>query len=360
MGGSLALAIGDTVGDYTVEAILGAGASAVVYRVRSARDGRPYALKALAFQEADLADRLVVEGRLQAELDHPNVVAVLEVLALHDGPALVLEYVSGPSLNELLKHHAPSVEDGLALFGGVLKGVAAAHARAVTHRDLKPANILLDPVDAGFVPRVTDFGLAKVIDPDGKKRRTMSGVSLGTPNYMAPEQFVDAKRVTPAADLFSLGCILYRLTCRGRPWPGTNAIEVATAIGEGNYRDPQVANPDLPDHVARAIRATLEVSPDDRVQTVHALAEMLYGDRPIPGMLAADSQTAAAILRIGREPPTGPSSLRPAGVPGALGWDNPPPRVVPWGAMGCAVALVVATLAAAVVAVGTVLLSSGA
>ena len=210
---------------YEIEGILGEGAMAVVYRARHRELGSLHAIKKLKVTDGTVRERLVQEGRLQSSLQHPNVLSVTDLLSIDGCPALVMEYVHGPTLADFLKQHRPSIEQCDALARDILRGVAAAHAHGMVHRDLKPGNILIAVTEDSLVPKIADFGLAKVIGKPSSGPLTKSGVTMGTPAYMAPEQIQDFRSVDERADVFSLGAILYELVC-GQPCFGLSLIHI--------------------------------------------------------------------------------------------------------------------------------------
>ena len=183
------LSPGDKVERYRVEALVGEGGMAVVYRVRHETLGSLHALKVLTFTSSRIRSRIVLEGRIQAQLRHPNIVPVTDVLEVNGSPALVMAYVEGPTLEEWIHGNSPVVLDQAEkLFDGIVAGIAEAHANHLVHRDLKPANVLLADTSRGLVPRITDFGIAKALAPvSDSGDQTRSGVAMGTPAYMAPE-----------------------------------------------------------------------------------------------------------------------------------------------------------------------------
>ena len=267
---------------YVVEDVIGYGGMALVWKVRHRDLGSEHALKVLLTRSPAVRERLVQEGRLQAVLRHPNLVAVTDLVVLDGGdPGLIMEYVQGPSLREILDDGALTLEQADALATGILAGVAEAHRSGLVHRDLKPSNILLEPGNGNYVPKVADFGIAKVLgDDDAGRFRTRSNTGLGTPHYMAPEQVVNAKDVGQAADIFALGVILYELVTHRRPFEGDSQLAILNAVAEGAYEPPTVARPDLPEAMAKAIEAALRDEPQDRPATVEALAELWFADRP--------------------------------------------------------------------------------
>jgi len=279
-----ALPPGTVVDRYTVEDVIGFGGMAIVWRVRHNDLGSTHALKVLQTRSPAVRDRLVQEGRLQAALRHPNLVAVTDLVVLEDGdPGLIMELVQGPSLRELLDESPLSLDQSDALASGILAGVAEAHRSGLVHRDLKPANILLEPSSGNYLPKVADFGIAKILADDGGNNafRTRTGIGLGTPHYMAPEQIEEAKSVGPAADVFALGVILYEMVTHVRPFDGPTQLAVLNAVTIGEFEPAISVCPDLPPGVDEAIRAALQKAPADRPASVEELAERWFAGRAI-------------------------------------------------------------------------------
>jgi serine/threonine protein kinase len=270
-------------GRYVVERTLASGGMATVHVVRHTGLDSLHALKILRLPSPDIRERLLLEGRLQARLKHPNLVAVTDTLTIDGAPGLILELVEGPALDEWLADHRPSLDQAEAIFLGILAGVEHAHRHGVVHRDLKPANVLLAPHAGGFLPKVADFGIAKVVEDvlgeGGGRSRTRTGVAMGTPAYMAPEQIEGAKSLGPAADVFALGCILYDLVVGKPAFDGPSLLSILTASREGFYDDPADVVPDLPPRFVRAIRGALAPEVEDRIPDCATLARVLTEGR---------------------------------------------------------------------------------
>ncbi|MEZ4241687.1 MAG: serine/threonine-protein kinase [Myxococcota bacterium] len=283
------LRIGDSIDRYRVEALVGQGGMAAVYRVRHVQLHSDHALKVLFITSPKVINRLLREGRVQANLNHPNIVAVTDVLHVQGAPALVMEYVDGPALDSWLREHHPNLDEALWLFRGILRAVSAAHERGVVHRDLKPANVLLAPSEDGLVPKVTDFGLVKSLyDQRGD---TLAGMSLGTPEYMSPEQIRDASDLDARADMWALGCVLYELVCHRRAFSGVDKMATFNLIVAGQYEDPRHLVQDLPRNVAIAIRSLLRVDRDQRLASCDELYDLLYdASEHRAGRIAAPSK----------------------------------------------------------------------
>jgi serine/threonine protein kinase len=265
-------------GRYAVEGVLGQGGMAVVYRVRHAALGTPHALKVLAIPVAAIQKRLMDEGRAQGNLRHENVVSVTDVVTVKGAPGLVMELVDGPSLDLLLQRRRLTMEQVDVIARGVLAGVSAAHSAGLVHRDLKPGNVLLEVSGRRMVPKITDFGLAKILAVDNEDGgSTRSGASMGTPAYMAPEQIRDAKNVDQRADLFSLGALLYEMVTGTRAFVGKDTLEIFKAVDEGRYVPVHELDATVPQRMVRAIEAALRGDLSERVGSCDELAQLWGG-----------------------------------------------------------------------------------
>lgn len=271
------LEVGQHVDRYTVDALIGAGGTAMVYRVRHNQLHTWHALKVLTITSEAIRERMIREGQVQASLRHLNIVTVTDVLDLDGAPGLLMEYVEGPSLERALGQFRIRMGDAETLFLGVVSGVRQAHMHGLVHRDLKPANVLLARTSEGFVPKVTDFGLAKLLQDEPGVAHTRSGIAMGTPSYMAPEQIRDARTVDQRADLWSLGCILYELVLRRRAFPGEEALPIYNAVTVGDYVPPREILADLPNRVDLAIRGCLTVDRARRIPDCETLIAVLQG-----------------------------------------------------------------------------------
>ncbi|MEN0064547.1 MAG: serine/threonine-protein kinase, partial [Myxococcota bacterium] len=228
--------VGDVIDRYAVLGTLGSGGMATVYRVRHTRLGTEHAMKVLHLGSATIRQRLVQEGRVQATLKHPNLVTVTDLVDLEGGaPGVVMELVLGPALDRLLEVAPPDLKQADHLARGILSGVEEAHRHQIIHRDLKPANILLEPKGETVVPKITDFGIAKVLESPEPGALTRTGLVFGTPQYMSPEQMRNTKSVGPEADVFSLGAILYELVTHRRAFDGDDLVEIMNQVVNGRY-----------------------------------------------------------------------------------------------------------------------------
>lgn len=280
-----------TIGDYEVIEELGRGGSSVVYKARQAHPARLVALKMIltgSHAGAERRARLLAEADAIARLQHPNIVQIYEV-GQHDGlPFLALEYIAGDSLAHQLGGQPQPPREAAALVETLARAMHYAHERGVVHRDLKPANVLVqkdegermkDETDnssfilhlSSFVPKITDFGLAK---QEGAGLTT-TGAVLGTPAYMAPEQAAgDNQSVGPAADLFALGAILYELLTGRPPFAATTLLETLEHVRTLDPVPPRSLQPGVPRDLEIICLKCLEKNPADR----YADAEALAGD----------------------------------------------------------------------------------
>ena len=291
------LSEGQIIERFTVEARLGEGGMADVFRVRHNALGSLHALKLLKLHGDSIRRRLVTEGQVQAALRHPNIVAVTDVVFIGEQPALVMDLVEGPTLEDWLAEYQPAQEEAEALFRGVLSGVARAHRAGLVHRDLKPGNVLLDNADGVLIPKVADFGLAKVLDEDENLSMTRSGVAMGTPQYMAPEQIRNAKDVDQRADIWALGCILYQLVTGVRPFENEDIIELYSLIGKADYVPANTLVPGLPERCSRAIDGCLVADRANRIADCDTLRQILGGGTPVESVPGGVSRLSGTLTR---------------------------------------------------------------
>ncbi|MGE0711297.1 MAG: protein kinase [Planctomycetota bacterium] len=265
------LAPGARMGPYLIEGILGAGGMGAVYAARHLELQREVALKTLLDIDADPEEqqRFVSESRALARIDHPNVVKVHDAGAAGPVRYLVMERVRGESLAQRLEATgALPPQEAVRIVLGVTHGVAAAHAQGILHRDLKPANVL---VGEDGVPRLTDFGLAR---GEADRRLTASGIVVGTPHYMAPEQALgEREQLGPPSDIYGVGAILYECVTGRPPYHDSPSIlAVLQATIEGRLVAPRALVPELPRDLEAVILRCLAREPELRYPEATALA----------------------------------------------------------------------------------------
>lgn len=270
------LYVGATLERYVVREQLGQGGAAVVYRVEHETLHTQHALKVLTVQSKGLRERLVREGRVQAQLDHPNAVTVRDVLDVDGAPALLMDFVDGPNLEDWLDEQPTDVPSLLRLFRGIVEGVRAAHEQGLIHRDLKPANVLLQATPEGLRPMVADFGLAKaIVDGSPDQGATRSGTAMGTPAYMSPEQIRDSSTVDYRADIWALGCILYTMLTRTEPFQGADIVETYNRVSSAKFEDPRTLCSSMPPSAVSLIQRCLQADQTQRLQSCDDLLQLL-------------------------------------------------------------------------------------
>ena len=244
----------------------GSGAFGVVFRARS-RDGNDtFAIKALKPEhrhDQDARERFLREARSLEAISHPNVVRIRGVGEEGGTPYAVMEFIPGPDLGTLLlKEGALPAPRAARLAAGIARGIEAIHREGVLHRDLKPHNILVAPGDR---PVIADFGVARSVDA---ARMTMTGTVVGTPAYMAPEQFEDVAP-TFAVDLYALGAILHEMLTGQCPFSGRDAISTIRAIRE---QPPPRLPTDVPSALSEVVSRLLRKDPSERYGDATTLA----------------------------------------------------------------------------------------
>ena len=268
-GGSLG---GVLFGDYELEEKIASGGMGVVYRARQVKLGRVVALKML--KSGRLSDvmerrRFTTEAEAVAQLEHPNIVPIHEVGECEEQPFYTMRLIEGGRSGMDLK--GADFRTAAETLSAIARAVHFAHQRGILHRDLKPANILLD---ADGAPFVADFGLAKFMENDSSL--TVSGAVLGTPAYMAPEVAAGgARAATVAADVYSLGSMLYEWTTGRAPFRAETTMEMLRKIAQEEPAAPSSVNVRVPRDLATIALKCLSKSPDKRYATAAALAEDL-------------------------------------------------------------------------------------
>ena len=274
----------------------------IVYKARDQKLGRIVAIKTIAegrHATPDQLDRFQAEAHAIARLRHPNIIAIHAIGEHDDRPYLSLEFAEGGSLAQRLAEKPMAPREAAALVETLARAVHAAHQAGVIHRDLKPSNVLLT---ADGVPKVSDFGLAKLLDSDSG--HTVTGQPIGTPSYMAPEQAEGhRKQVGPAADIYALGAILYQALTGRPPFLGESAMETLKLVTSTEVVAPHLLRPDVPRDLETICLKCLEKEPPKRYASAADLAEDLrrfLEDRPI---MARPSGTVGRLRRWSRRNP---------------------------------------------------------
>ncbi len=277
---SVDLRPGDVIGAYEIVDEIAEGGMATVYKIRHRSLDSTHALKVVRSGVLIEHARLVQEGRVQARLRHPNLVSATDLIEFADGArGLVMEYVAGPTLDQWLQTSPDrSGRSWFSIFVAVTRGVHCAHLDRVVHRDLKPSNVLLHRVPHGLVPKVSDFGIAKVL-ADGPVRerdlQTRGGIAMGTPGFMPPEQLVDAASVDERADIFALGCLLFCVASGQRPFPRGHHVAQLRAMMRGDVPDLARLVPGLGPSVLDVTRRAMAFDKEERFQSCADLLSAL-------------------------------------------------------------------------------------
>lgn len=287
---------GSQLGPYRVEELIGRGAMGTVYRAWHAGLARPAAVKVLQAlaPDPDAAARFGREGQAIAQLRHPNILQVFDVGEDNGIPYLVVEYLPGGSLADMLADpgRRPDAAGAVELLRGLAAGLDHAHAQGVVHRDVKPANVMLGP---GPTPVLADFGLAKLVE---SSTATASGATTGTPAYMAPEQITGGP-IGPAADRYALAALAYEMLTGQVPFTSRVVMELLYAHV---HRAPPAATsvrPALPGAVDAVLARGLAKEPHERFASSAALVDALA--RSLGG-----SPVEAPVLTPAPPPPTAP------------------------------------------------------
>jgi len=266
----------EALGRYELMQRIGRGSSGIVYEAWDPKIKRSVAIKKFRYDDEASPEELVrmkSEFEAIAKIIHPNIVQIFDVGENSGLPFMAMELCQGGSLQNRL--NGKSLPNGLAaeLMMQVAHGMAAAHACRVVHRDLKPANILLDHSDS-WIPKITDFGLAKILDNESDA--TATGNIIGTPAYMAPEQaFGNGKYATPAVDIYSIGAVLYECLTGRPPFQGRSVGETIDFVRSREPAKIRRLNPDVPFSLELICLVCLRKDPFQRYATALELAEDL-------------------------------------------------------------------------------------
>jgi serine/threonine-protein kinase len=301
---------------------MGRGGMGIVYRARDRRLKRQVAVKVLPPElayRAEIRSRFLREAETAAQLTHPHIVPIYAVDEADGLVFFVMACIDGENLGKRLHDRGPMpVDDVRRVLAEVADALAYAHARGVVHRDIKPDNILLD--HDGDRAMVTDFGIARAVIEGSDARLTATGMAIGTPAYMSPEQSAGDREVDGRSDLYSLGVVAYQMLAGVLPFQATSTP--AMLIKHLSERPVPVdqRRPDCPPDLAAAVMRMLEKDPAARFASADELEAVLLGQRAIPTGSYHTTQPPRA--RAGAAPlPPGPG-----GAPLAPAPARPPPR----------------------------------
>jgi serine/threonine-protein kinase len=297
------LLLGSHFGKYRLDAELGRGGMGIVFQAYQADLKRHVALKMILHGQLaspEQVTRFLDEARASAHVHHPHVVQVYEVGEWAGQHYLAMELLQGTSLDRLLYQQykadqrcAP--EEVARFLLPLVHAVGYLHQQGIVHRDLKPGNILLEAdsrqqaADSGnselsqFVPKITDFGLAKSLNR-GDGARTQSGMILGTPSYMAPEQAASKRNLTHSVDIYALGAILYEMLTGQPPFRAATPLDTLVLVLESEPAQPRTLRPDIPRKLEAIVMKCLEKEPEKRYASAADLAadlERFLADEPV-------------------------------------------------------------------------------
>jgi eukaryotic-like serine/threonine-protein kinase len=262
---------------YRVERQAGEGGMAIVFEATDLKHGRRVALKLLRPEiAAHLGDeRFRREIQLVATLSHPNIVPMYESGESDGLLFYVMPFVTGETLSARLARESKlPINDAMRITREVARALTHAHGVGIVHRDLKPGNIML----SGDVAVVTDFGIARLVDDAAQQQLTQTGVAVGTPAYMSPEQAVGGAAIGPASDQYSLACVLFEMLTGRSPFLGSTAFATLALHNSAPIPDVRQLRADVPPDVAAALGVALAKDPGNRFPSVDAFVRALGGD----------------------------------------------------------------------------------
>lgn len=300
-------------GRYRLVRLLGEGGMGAVFEATNADGTARCAVKVLSAEfrdDPDVKGRFFDEGRAAARLDHPGIVRVFEAALAEDGtPFLTMEICQGQSLGGLIdKREALPPATAVQMGRGILEALGHAHERGVIHRDLKPENVFVSGDHASPSIKVLDFGLARVMDAaGGVGRRTRTGMLLGTPGYIAPEQLGDARIADARSDLYSVGVMLFELLSGKDPFPSSNPFEKLTIMLTAEAPRIADASPALAP-LDGFFRRALAHDPKLRFASAREMSQALVAAAaPLTGPLGAPALAAVSTAQSAPQPPSVPA-----------------------------------------------------
>jgi serine/threonine-protein kinase len=319
----------EIAGRYQVVKKLGAGAFGTVYKAKDKILGRMVAIKTIRLEGLaaagasldELMDRFKREAQVSAQLKHPNIVTIYDIGEAGGVSYLAMEFIDGVGLDRVIANAGRLTRDRAAMLGAqVADALDFAHRHGVVHRDIKPANIM---VEAGDRVKVTDFGIAKVMESGD--HLTMTGSLLGTPSYMSPEQAKGAA-LDGRSDLFAVGCVLYEMIAGRKAFRGDSITGLIFKIITEEPPALREMDPDVPEEMVRIIAKALAKGADARYQTGRELADDLLAltrAGSAPTLRQAEVPTAAGVPAVG----TSATVITPATM--KSGPDAVPTRIAP-------------------------------
>jgi serine/threonine protein kinase/tetratricopeptide (TPR) repeat protein len=306
--------IGQTISHYRITEKLGEGGMGIVYIAEDTYLGRQVAIKTIspASDSRHFRTRFLREARAISALSHPNIATIYDYGETEDGRAfIVMEFISGRTLGDMLASADLDLSESLRIIESVAEALSAAHERGIVHRDIKPSNVMVN--DKGQV-KVLDFGLAKQIndssstDPDAQTllaTRTQSGVVVGTPLYLSPEQ-ATGQAVDARSDLFALGALLYECVTGRAAFSGSSVLEIGAQVIHVNPEKPSVVNERVPETLDRVVMKAMAKKVGERYQSAE---KMLRELREVHGELSDEDKHRTLRLSANSNVKPQPSAL---------------------------------------------------
>jgi serine/threonine protein kinase len=263
---------------YEIVRMLGEGGFGAVYEAVQLTTGRSVALKVLRAEVAsneEVLARFFREAQAIAQLHHPNIVEAVD-MGNHNGrPFIVMELLIGESLTAYIGRLGRlGLSHAVDILIPMMAAMRCAHSQGITHRDLKPDNVFITQAsDATLCPKVLDFGFAKMAQPG--QQITRNDTTIGTPNFMSPEQMTSPREVDARSDQWALGVLLYFMLTGIKPFSGKSLIETLKNVLHSEIVSLRVHRPDVPEEVEQIIGKALQKNPDARYPSVHPMAEAL-------------------------------------------------------------------------------------
>ncbi|MBL8096751.1 MAG: serine/threonine protein kinase [Anaerolineales bacterium] len=284
--------VGQSLGRYHLVEQLGEGGMATVYKAFDTRLERTVAVKVIRTDydtDPQFLARFDREAKALARLNHPHIVHVLDAGEQGGVPYVVMDFFAGGTLKQRLGRPLACAE-AARLLSPIARALEYAHRQGIVHRDVKPANVLLSPDGQ---PMLSDFGIAKLLDPQTSAAGlTLTGVGIGTPDYMAPEQGLGA--ATPQTDVYALGVMFFELVTGRRPYEADTPIAVLLKHTSDPLPRPRTLAPDLPLEAEQVILRAMAKKPEDRYLTMGDLAAALERLAQVGGPAETGPATCAS------------------------------------------------------------------
>ncbi len=268
---------------YKIEKVIGVGGMAIVFKAEDMLMNRTVAIKMLkndVAEDTEALRRFINESKAVAMLSHENIVNIYDVSVKGNTKYIVMEYIEGITLKSFLKHKGGSLSwrETLNISEQILRALEHAHGKGVIHRDIKPQNIML--LKNGLI-KVADFGIAKLPDTD---TFTVTDQAIGTVNYISPEQAMNKEPIDERSDLYSVGVLMYELSCGELPFTGDTPVAIAYKHVNDAPKSPREIKPDMPQGLEQIILRAMEKSPEMRYQSAKQMLTHISALKKNPGI----------------------------------------------------------------------------